>query len=61
MVVVKFEDLKVDFDGQLKTLREFFGRLVRREGVADQIKRLCSINRLNEVEANKKGSAYSLE
>lgn len=63
VLFVKFEDLKVDFEGQLKRLAEFLGcpfsQEEEREKVVDEIKKLCSIERLKEVEANKSGRVYS--
>uniref|UniRef100_A0A803MMV2 Sulfotransferase n=1 Tax=Chenopodium quinoa TaxID=63459 RepID=A0A803MMV2_CHEQI len=60
---VKFEDLKDDPKGQLKKLGEFVGYPFTSEeeqgGKIDEIMKLCSIEKLKEVEANKSGRVYS--
>ncbi|KMT17006.1 hypothetical protein BVRB_2g042090 [Beta vulgaris subsp. vulgaris] len=60
---VKFEDLKADPKVELKKLAEFVGCPFsvdeERENVIDEIIKLCSIDKLKEVEANKSGRVYS--
>ncbi|XP_021762363.1 cytosolic sulfotransferase 5-like [Chenopodium quinoa] len=63
VLFVKFEDLKDDPKGQLKKLGEFVGYPFTSEeeqdGKIDEIMKLCSIEKLKEVEANKNGRVYS--
>ncbi|CAO2816104.1 unnamed protein product [Amaranthus hypochondriacus] len=63
ILFVKFEDLKKDCKGELKRLGEFvgypFSMEEQKEGVIDDIIKLCSIERLKDVEANRNGRVYS--
>lgn len=62
MLFVKFEDLKLDFEEELKRLVGFVGCFFLGEeeerGVVDEIRKLCVIDRLKEVEVNKSGRVY---
>ncbi|KAL9239917.1 hypothetical protein vseg_014189 [Gypsophila vaccaria] len=63
VIFVKYEDLKSDPISQLNKLGEFMGcpftKEEESEGVINEIVKLCSIDRLKEVEVNKSGRVYS--
>ncbi|KAJ4979454.1 hypothetical protein NE237_010234 [Protea cynaroides] len=61
VLFLKYEDLKKDIKYQLKRLAEFMGCPFTMEeeknGVIDEISRLCSFQRLSSLEVNKSGKS----
>ncbi|KAI4332935.1 hypothetical protein L6164_017802 [Bauhinia variegata] len=59
VLFLKYEDLKEDLIYQIKTLAEFIGFPFsleeQRQGVVEDISKLCSLNVLKDLEVNKNG------
>ncbi|KAE8702933.1 Cytosolic sulfotransferase 15 [Hibiscus syriacus] len=60
ILFLKYEDLKDDISSQLKHLAMFLGvpftKDEEKQGVVEEIAKICSFERLEELEVNKKGS-----
>ncbi|KAI8000028.1 hypothetical protein LOK49_LG09G02302 [Camellia lanceoleosa] len=55
LLFLKYEDLKRDPKGEVLKLASFLGRPLANDGEAEKIVRLCSIERLKNLEVNKDG------
>ncbi|EEF32387.1 Flavonol 4'-sulfotransferase, putative [Ricinus communis] len=64
VLFLKYEDLKEDIVLQLKRIAEFIGypfsQEEEKQGVIEEIAKLCSLSSLKDLEANKKGSYLSV-
>jgi hypothetical protein len=61
VLFLKFEDLKEDINSQMKSLAVFLGCPFSleedRDGVIEDISKLCSLDSLKDIEANKRGKS----